>query len=333
MGTVATKSSSNNKRTSKGKMNEVKSGYIRRASHAGSWYSENKNELHAQLTKMMQAAVPVTSPNALSQQNHPLKAVICPHAGFSYSGSTAAYSFQNVQNELEQNPAITSIVVLHPSHHVYLDGCALSGASQLETPLGNLQVDDNIREELLATKQFTIMDQEVDEDEHSGEMQYPFLSLAATNANAKVKVLPIMVGSISAKSEAHFGQLLAPILSRFNILTVISSDFMHWGQRFGYQPTVQCKQIHEHISDLDRRGMNLIQGQDPQAFLLYLKETKNTICGRHPISVWLQAVQTNSSLDVERLDITFVKYAQSSKVMSLRESSVSYASAIALRVS
>jgi hypothetical protein len=140
-----------------------------------------------------------------------------------------------------------------------------------------------------------------------------------------------MVGSISGKSEAVFGKILAPYIARPNVLCVLSSDFMHWGSRFGYQPTVVCKPIHEHISELDKRGMDLIQGQEPEAFAKYLKETKNTICGRHPISVWLQAVQVNSSSQVETLDITFIKYAQSSQVMSLRDSSVSYASAIALQ--
>ncbi|KAL3937281.1 MAG: hypothetical protein SGBAC_007588 [Bacillariaceae sp.] len=302
-------------------------GYRRRAAHAGSWYTNKGEHLKQDLTKMMQQAI-------IPDQNKPLKAVICPHAGFSYSGSTAAYSYKSVQEELLKNPSITSILVLHPSHHVYLDGCAVSGASVLETPLGHLTVDKSLRDELLETGKFSVMEAGVDENEHSGEMQYPFLALAAQVANCldRIQVLPVMVGSISTKSEAFFGKILAPFIARPNVLCVISSDFMHWGSRFGYQPTaIVCKPIHEHISDLDKRGMDLIQGQEPEAFAEYLKKTKNTICGRHPISVWLQAVQVNSSSQVETLDITFIKYAQSSQVMSLRDSSVSYASAIALQ--
>lgn len=321
MGTVATKSGRN-------KMEQNEIGYRRRAAHAGSWYTNKGHHLKEQLSSMMQAAVDSTTQRRL-------KAVICPHAGFSYSGATAAFSYQNVQEELEQNPSITTILVLHPSHHVYLDGCAISGATELETPLGNLTVDTSLREELLSTGNFSVMNQEVDENEHSGEMQYPFLALAAQNANAldRVQVLPVMVGSITNKSEAFFGKIFAPIIARPHVLCVISSDFMHWGSRFGYQPTLTCKPIHEHISDLDHQGMDLIQGQQPEAFAKYLKETKNTICGRHPISVWLQAVQVNSSSDKEKLDITFIKYDRSSLVMTLKDSSVSYASAVALKAS
>jgi len=316
-------------------MEQKKIGYRRRAAHAGSWYTKKGHHLKEQLTSMMQAVVDTSTTSQGNTPDKRLKAVISPHAGFTYSGSTAAYSYKNVQDELQKNPSITSILVLHPSHHVYLDGCAISGATELETPLGNLKVDGSLREELFATGSFSIMKQDVDEDEHSGEMQYPFLALAAQAANAldRVQVLPVMVGSISDKSEAFFGNIIAPIIARPNVLCVISSDFMHWGARFRYQPTLVCKPIHEHISDLDKQGMDLIQGQKPEDFAKYLKETKNTICGRHPISVWLQAVQVNSSSEDEKLDISFIKYDRSSKVMSLQDSSVSYASAIALKVS
>lgn len=55
------------------------------------------------------------------------RACISPHAGFSFSGTTAAYSFLALKEALLSNPSMKTVVVLHPSHHVYLDGCAVSG--------------------------------------------------------------------------------------------------------------------------------------------------------------------------------------------------------------
>jgi AmmeMemoRadiSam system protein B len=75
--------------------------------------------------------------------------------------------------------------------------------------------------------------------------------------------------------------------------------------------------------------MNYIELQEPGAFAKYLKETRNTICGRHAIGVWLNAVHCNK--EKVSLEIEFVKYDQSSQVRSMGESSVSYASAIARR--
>lgn len=319
MGTINSKANSNKSR--------MKTGYNRRAYHAGSWYSSDPAVLDATLTSFLNQTSETTSP-----PKEALKAVICPHAGYSYSGPTAAYSYKPLQQELERNLAVTTILVLHPSHHVYLEGCAISGADLLETPVGNLQVDGELRNELLDLGKFSVMDQREDEAEHSGEMQYPYIAKACTSAKRdNIRVLPIMVGT--PKEEKLFGELLAPIIARSNVVCVISSDFMHWGSRFQYQPTPSSKsmQIYEYIQALDQQGMSLIELQEPGAFAKYLKETRNTICGRHPIGVWLHAVHANNCAKTEILEISFVKYDQSSQVQSMRDSSVSYASATARR--
>lgn len=70
--------------------------------------------------------------------------------------------------------------------------------------------------------------------------------------------------------------------------------------------------------------MSLIEMQRPGAFADYLREYSNTICGRHPISVWLHSLR-ESALTHE---VRFVKYAQSEKARSTRDHSVSYAGAV-----
>ncbi len=305
--------------------------YSRTAYHSGSWYSESLNDLDSELSSFLTTAKSETSPN-----DQPLRGIICPHAGYSYSGPTAAHSYYHLTQELsKEDSPITQILILHPSHHVYLDGCAVSGATQLETPLGNLLVDDDLRQEILQLASprsaFEVMEQAVDEREHSGEMQYPYIAkaLVASQKLNAVKVLPIMCGSISTFQEEDYGKLLAPIIGRRNVFCVVSTDFCHWGSRFQYQPTPGTSQeIHKYIQTLDQQGMDYIRLEQPGAFAEYLKQTKNTICGRHAIGVWLHAVHYNNP-SVETLDIEFVKYAQSSQVRSMRESSVSYASATA----
>jgi AmmeMemoRadiSam system protein B len=109
----------------------------------------------------------------------------------------------------------------------------LEGASKIETPLGTLSVDVNLRERLLSTKKFGIMERSVDEEEHSGEMQYPYIRKIINDAKTSsekqydIKVLPIMVGSIGTSKEESIGKLLAPFLSDRGVFTVISSDFCH----------------------------------------------------------------------------------------------------------
>lgn len=153
-----------------------------------------------------------------------------------------------------------------------------------------------------------------------------------------------MVGSIRADKEELYGGLLAKYLADPTNLFIISSDFCHWGMRFSYTyyrpergaEAVQLtrtmahldKPIHASISDLDHEGMELIESLDFEQFALYLARTKNTICGRHPIGVLLAAMAVlREEEPQQRQRIKFVKYAQSSACESVRDSSVSYASA------
>ena len=84
--------------------------------------------------------------------------------------------------------------------------------------------------------------------------------------------------------------------------------------------------IHESVEALDRRGMALVEAKDADGFAAYLEETRNTICGRHPIAVFLRALRASSAF-AER-EVRFVRYEQSSAATSARDSSVSYASAV-----
>lgn len=149
---------------------------------------------------------------------------------------------------------------------------------------------------------------------------------------------------------------MSSTLSRPKIFTIISSDFCHWGSRFGYSPTspdngdennnkthnnqrndrasttTQFNEIHEFIEWLDRQGMEKISLQDPGAFAIYMKQYRNTICGRYPIALYLNALTKAKERGDEEVSLVFVKYDQSSRVKKLHESSVSYASAVARNV-
>jgi len=135
-----------------------------------------------------------------------------------------------------------SIIVLHPSHHVYLDGCAISDASAIETPLGVLNVDVATRRELLnGSGGFTLMECSEDEEEHSGEMQYPFIKCVLDmSGKTDVNVLPIMIGSIRPTQERDFAQHLHKLLEDEGTFFVVSSDFCHWGRRFDFDPYDRC---------------------------------------------------------------------------------------------
>uniref|UniRef100_A0A0E0LTI3 MEMO1 family protein n=1 Tax=Oryza punctata TaxID=4537 RepID=A0A0E0LTI3_ORYPU len=279
---------------------------VRRASHAGSWYTNNARKLVEELDGWLRAAGLTKSPD--------VRAVIAPHAGYSYSGRSAAYAFGNI------DPTNVSRVFLFgPSHHYYTPKCALTRATIYSTPIGDLPVDHQVIEELNATGKFEFMDLSVDEAEHSMEMHLPDLS-----KRHNIKVVPILVGALNSQNEAMYGQLLSKYLDDPKNFFSISSDFCHWGTRYTYYDKSHGA-IHKSIEALDRMGIEIIETGNPDAFKQYLQEYENTICGRHPISVFLSMLKHCST----KIKIGFVWYEQSSQCRSMRDSSVSYASAAA----
>jgi len=223
----------------------------------------------------------------------PLRAIIAPHAGYSYSGSVAAYAYASIDPA-----AYDRVVVLGPSHHVYMPGCAVSVATTLRTPVGDLTADASTVARLRATGRFDAFGGAEDEAEHSIEMHLPYLAHVFGARRAAVPVTCIVVGSLSTDAEAAYGALLAPtLLGDARTLTVVSSDFCHWGRRFRYTrlgnpPPASGGARHEAIEAMDREGMGLIEAGDVAGWAAYLKRTGNTICGRHPIGVLLRAMAT-----------------------------------------
>ena len=99
-----------------------------------------------------------------------------------------------------------------------------------------------------------------DEDEHSIEMQLPYLAKVMESRKGKFKIVPIMIGNINSEKEKMYGELLAPYLLQPKTIFVISSDFCHWGERFSYTYyDDKCGEIWNSIESLDRLGMDLIE--------------------------------------------------------------------------
>lgn len=126
------------------------------------------------------------------------------------------------------------IFILGPSHHVRLRKCALSICKKYETPLYDLKIDAGLVAELDATKEFSWMDMKTDEDEHSIEMQLPYIAKVMEDFKDQFTIVPVLVGSLSPESEQMYGKIFAPYLADPQNLFVISSDFCHWGSRFRY---------------------------------------------------------------------------------------------------
>jgi len=204
---------------------------------------------------------------------------------------------------------------------------------------------------LKATGKFESLSLKADEAEHSIEMHLPYVRKIFEGLD--IKVVPIVVGAVSKEVEAFFGELLAPFLAREDTFCVVSSDFCHWGSRFSYtyyypapppseEPGVRLSRttlpsptyrIFESISRLDHEAMELLTLPPSTAtdahthFGDYLVRTNNTICGRHPIGVLFGALSLLEKESGIQPTVKWVRYEQSSACHTIKDSSVSYASA------
>lgn len=193
--------------------------------------------------------------------------------------------------------------------------------------MGQIEIDEGIYRKLTSTNHFPVMSKEEDEAEHSLELHLPFIMHRMEGR--EFTVVPIVVGALNSKDEAFYADLLSEYFLDPQNFFIISSDFCHWGSRFSYMYWErEDGEIHESVEKLDRRAMATIEAADPAAFSNYLLETKNTICGRHPIGVFLNLLQLCHG--PKSACVRFTKYDQSQRCKSTWESSVSYAAAVVM---
>ncbi|KAH7696619.1 UPF0103/Mediator of ErbB2-driven cell motility (Memo-related), partial [Aphelenchoides avenae] len=194
-------------------MGESSNGYhrVRHATHAGSWYSDNAKELDRQLSDLLEKAGPA-------------RAIIAPHAGYTYCGDTAAFAFRQIVPD-----RVKRVFVMDPSHVVFISGCGLTSCGKFRTPLGDLYVDTRVNNDLLSSDAFEITNIHNEEAEHSIEMRMPFIGKVMDVCPVRsFTIVPVLVGPLTTARQIQYGKMFAHYLEDPQNLFVISSDFCHW---------------------------------------------------------------------------------------------------------
>jgi AmmeMemoRadiSam system protein B/AmmeMemoRadiSam system protein A len=238
-----------------------------KARRAGSWYPGSATRVKDSLAEYLQAV-----PDAPLPQ---VAAIIGPHAGWSYSGPTAAYAYKAVfRNHYDR------VILLGPSHHVALGARAvLTDAEAWTTPLGDARLDRDAARALARDARF-LVDDRVVEGEHSLEMHVPFLQAALPDA----PILPIVLGTLDPAAVREVALALRALVTN-QTLVVVSSDFTHYGPNYDYQPFTENPA--ENLKKLDFEAASYIEKRDPDGFLAFRQRTSDTICGWVPIAVLL----------------------------------------------
>jgi AmmeMemoRadiSam system protein B/AmmeMemoRadiSam system protein A len=182
----------------------------RPAAVAGLFYPDNPIELKHTLADLLANAKAVRPTRAP-------KALIVPHAGFIYSGAVAASAYASLG---DLRGRIRRVVLLGPTHRVYVRGLALPEAERFATPLGDVQLDREAMQQVSALPQ-VIRSEAAHQMEHSLEVQLPFLQQVLGD----FKLLPLAVGEATA---AEVAEVLECVWGGDETLIVISSDLSHF---------------------------------------------------------------------------------------------------------
>lgn len=205
----------------------------------------------------------------------------------------------------------------------YYRFCGLTEASIYETPLGNIEIDQEVVRDLLRSNEsFKLLKHHSDETEHCVEMLC--LNILALMGNRPFKLIPVLIGDLDDEMRMKTASSLLPYFNDPSTLWCISSNFCHWGDKWEFTkfdplyPT-----INEFIRALDEEGVKVLSKLNYSEFDEYLNITGNTICGKESICVILR-ILCNSDYN-NKLHTETTVYNQSNIIKNIEEDeSISY---------
>jgi MEMO1 family protein len=247
---------------------------IRQPAVAGQFYPGSK----VRLTETVAALTPEF---AAGEKTKAL-AVIVPHAGYVYSGRTAAATYARVI--IPEN-----VIILGPNHHGRGADLAIMSRGTWTMPMGEVPLNATLSELIKARNPAVAEDPEAHRYEHSLEVQVPFLQAA----QARLTISPLAVGQMSLGQALVAGQGLAAAIQEYDrpVLLVASTDMTHYQDR-------------ESAARQDRLALDQIRQLNPEGLYRTVLEHGISMCGFIPTTIVLTAALTLGATDVILVDYT-----------------------------
>lgn len=184
---------------------------IRKPEVAGTFYTKDPEKLSKQIDELLSS----------SKEDKSLKGIfgiVSPHAGYAYSGHTAAVAF----NYLKQKD-IEKVIIISPSHREYFPGICVYEGDGYETPLGIVEVDTEAAKKLTEESRIIYRGIEGHRTEHAIEVQLPFLQKILDN----FKIVPVVMGDQGKLFVDELAEKLQQIIDDKTII-IASSDCSHY---------------------------------------------------------------------------------------------------------
>ncbi|MFB6470806.1 MAG: AmmeMemoRadiSam system protein B [Vulcanisaeta sp. AZ3] len=278
---------------------------VRKPAVAGYFYEANKDKLIEQIEWSIRH--PLGPGQLVKKPREGYRAVpivIVPHAGYIYSGPVAAMSFAEIYRFHEPR----TFVIVGPNHYGIGSPVAIYPEGAWETPLGTLEIDSEVAKELMNRVKYLEPDANAFVQEHSLEVQLPFIQYIFGN---NVKIVPIILIRQSKEVAKDLGNAIAEAVSNHapgSVVYVASSDWNH------YEP-------HEVTTEKDMKAIDPVLKLDEDSFYDIIERYDVSACGYGAIAT---AIIAAKRLNVK--NVILLRHATSGDTSGYTLETVGYAS-------
>jgi hypothetical protein len=249
---------------------------IRRSVVAGQFYPGGKTQLAGMIEKFFLNNFG-TLPKI--QRGEKTMGALCPHAGYPYSGSTAAYSFFEIARQYPD-----TFIIIGPNHRGIGPPFAIQTEGSWETPLGIAKIDCDSAHSILKKSKILEDNSRAFVEEHSLEVQLPFIQFLGD-----AEIVPItMYIHDDEDSSVTIGRAIAETVreSKKRYVILASSDLTHFGWQYGFVP-VKHNEL-EWIQEADMKVLHAVEKLDTVALL---KIGEKHTCGLGCIMTMIETVK------------------------------------------
>lgn len=243
---------------------------LRRAQVAGSFYKGTKAGLTSEIEECFTHPLgPGRLPTLAQVGDRKLVGLLCPHAGYIYSGPMAARSYF----ELASDGKPDKIVIIGPNHTGQGSGVSMMSEGAWETPLGQIRVDKEAAERISKISDIIDLDDQAHLYEHSVEVQLPFLQYVL---KAEFEFVPICMMMQDLKTSLEVGKAIGQALKDDDVLIVASSDMTHY-------ESAEVAKRKDHLA------IDAILALDDTKLQETVQSHRISMCGHGPVASMIAA--------------------------------------------
>jgi len=275
---------------------------VRRPCQAGRFYAGTADSLRAEIESCFTHKFgPGSVPEVVKEGPRQILGLVCPHAGYMYSGPVAAHAYHSLA--LDGVPE--TVVIFGPNHTGYGSALAVMNEGSWRTPLGDVEIDVEVANEIVRESKIIDIDESAHRYEHSVEVQLPFLQYLY---GSSFKFVPICFLMQDLDSSREVGQAVAKALQGRNAVVIASTDMTH------YEP-------QETANRKDRMALAAVEKMDEELFYSTVEAHCVSMCGYGPVVALITAAKR---LGAKRAEL--LCYRTSGDVIGDYSSVVGYAS-------